>query len=257
MSLEYTVVSIGALSRNRFWSEKQSRRVAHATTTLIENDGLRILVDPSLPPEVLAQRLDERTGLTPDKIDMVFLTNFRPTHRRGLALFEKARWLMHEPEIVAARAHLVTLARHAGATDDEDLWADDNLEADGQPAGPESGDEGPEAGAADAAELLKLVRAEEGLLDRIEPAADRLTEQVHLFPASGATPGSAALLLLLPGRTIAAAGDAVISRAYAEAGQVFDQVADLEEAQSAFREIIEVADEIIPGHDNVFWGPAR
>ena len=78
MALSYNIVSIGALSRNRFWNETEPRRIAHATTTLIGDENKTILVDPGLPDAVLAQRLDERTGLSPDQIDIVFLTNFRP-----------------------------------------------------------------------------------------------------------------------------------------------------------------------------------
>lgn len=219
MALDHRVVSIGTLSRNRFWNETQSRRPAHATTTLIRDGKTTVLVDPGLPPELIAQRLDERAGLTPEQIDVVFLTNFRPVHRRGLAAFDKAAWIMHEPEIEAVRGHLGEMMERARTEPDE---------------------------------VMKLVRDERELLSRVRPADDRITPNVHLFPASGATPGSAALLLAAPGRTIVVAGDAVITREYFEAGRVFEQVADVQAAQQSFAEILEVADDIVPGHDNEF-----
>jgi hypothetical protein len=59
-------------------------------------------------------------------------------------------------------------------------------------------------------------------------------------------------LLTIPGWTVVVAGDAVVTHEYFEAGRVFEQVADVNEAQEAFAGILEIADEIIPGHDNVF-----
>ena len=39
--------------------------------------------------------------------------------------------------------------------------------------------------------------------------------------------------------------------------QVYEQVAMIEEARKSFADIIEVADEIIPGHDNVLFSAGR
>jgi glyoxylase-like metal-dependent hydrolase (beta-lactamase superfamily II) len=218
MSVQYTIVSIGTLSRNRFWNETEAKRTAHATTTLVRDGTQTILVDPGLPGDLLTHLLDERTGLRPDQIDVVFLTNFRPVHRRGLALFEKATWLMHEPEIDAVRDHLAALA---------------------------------ETTEAQRPEVARLLQDERNLLQRIAPADEKLTPAVHLFPSIGPTPGSAALLLA-GARTVVVAGDAVVTRDYYEAGRIFEQVADLNAAQEAYREIAEIADEIVPGHDNSF-----
>jgi glyoxylase-like metal-dependent hydrolase (beta-lactamase superfamily II) len=102
------------------------------------------------------------------------------------------------------------------------------------------------------ADVLRLVREELELLERVKPAPDKLTSQVHLYPTQGVTPGAAGLLLALPARTVLVAGDAVISQEYYEAGQVFEQCADLPQARESLGEIVEVADEIVPGHDNVF-----
>lgn len=221
MGLRYRIISIGALSRNRLWGETEPRRFPHATTTLIQNGVETILVDPSLPDEVLAQRLEERSGLTPDKIQAVFLTTFRPVHRRGLGLFTNASWLMYQPEIEAVRRHLdeMTARTSQGAGD---------------------------------AELRKLLEEERSLLNRFEPARERVARQVDLFPAVGASPGCAGLLLAMAAQTTVIAGDAIISQDYYEAGQVYEQAVMVEQARASFADIIEVADEIVPGHDNVF-----
>jgi glyoxylase-like metal-dependent hydrolase (beta-lactamase superfamily II) len=223
MGVEYDIVSIGTLSRNRLWNETEPRRAAHATTTLIRDGKATILVDPGLPAELLAQRLDERTGLRPEQIEAVFLTNFRPVHRRGLALFSSAMWLMHEPEIAAMRAHLEEIERRAEAADD----------------------------------VHKLLHEEMALLSRIQPAREKLTPTVHLFPTPGVTPGAAGLLLAAPTRTVVIAGDAVISRGHYEAARIFEQVSSVEDAQESFKEILEIADEVVPGHDNAFRVAAR
>lgn len=232
MAVTCTVVSIGALSRNRFWNETQPRRLAHSTTVLLKDPGTTILVDPGLPAEMLAQRLDERTGLTPAQIDVVFLTCFRPVHRRSLAMFDRATWLMHEPEIEAVAEHLGRLAAAA----EQDVDAD--------PGAPER----------DSSESVEdIVRQERDLLGRIHPADDQLTRQIHLFPSPGVTPGCAGLLVNEPTRCAIVAGDAMVSHEYYEVGRVYEQVYDLEAARASFRDILEVADVIIPGHDCLFF----
>ena len=228
MGVRYKVVNIGALSCNRMWNETTPRRAAHATSTLIRSGSTAILVDPSLPTEAMAHRLDERTGLSLNEIDVVFLTTFRPVHRRALANFERASWVMHAPEIEAVTAHLAALNERTAA-----------------------GQQDPET--------KRLLRDEQVLVERLEAAPDRLTQEVHLFPAIGASVGSAALLLAEPSRTIVVAGDAVLTEEHFEAGRVFEQAASVEDARNAFREIAEIADEIVPGHDNAFrargpWG---
>src|SRR5438128_895285 len=96
--MRFDIISIGTLSRNILWNESQPVRTAHATTTLIRTAKRNILVDPGLPAAALGARLFERTGLRPEQVDTVFLTNFRPAHRGGLALFGDAKVYVHELE---------------------------------------------------------------------------------------------------------------------------------------------------------------
>jgi glyoxylase-like metal-dependent hydrolase (beta-lactamase superfamily II) len=231
MSLQYTVVSIGALSRNRFWNEMEPKRVAHSTTTIVRDENTTILVDPGLPEQLLAQRLEERTGLVPEQIDIVFLTNFRPAHRRALPLFGRAEWFMHEPEIEAVHQHLGRLS--SSLEDDED---EDDLPGEG----------------GHGREMEVIIHQERALLERIKPVSEKLTRRVHLYPCVGVTPGSAGLLLTEVGRTVVVAGDAAINRDYFEAGRVFEQAFDVEAAQESLRDLMEIADVIVPAHDNVF-----
>lgn len=95
----WRVLCIGNLSMNKFWGEADRRRGPHSTSVLIEAGGVRIVVDPSWPPEQMAEILDRRRGIGPDDIDFVFLTHRHGDHWAGLEVFESARRLMAEREL--------------------------------------------------------------------------------------------------------------------------------------------------------------
>lgn len=221
MSLRIDVISIGTLSRNRLWDETQPLRTAHATTTLIRTGKQAILVDPGLPGPILAARLAERTGLTADQITTVFLTNFQPAHRAGLDVFEKAKRLIHQPE---------------------QQWASQRLSALIEQAPPEDIDR-------------KIMRKELSLLGKLHPAPDSLAHGVDLFPLPGFTPGTCGLLVAMPTTTILITGDGVITQDHFLAGQVLPNAFDIKQAQQSMAEVYEIADLIIPGHDNLFLNP--
>ena len=220
-SVRLDVISIGTLSRNRLWNETQAVRTAHATTTLIRAGKRNILIDPGLPPPALAARLYERTGLRAEQIDTVFLTNFRPAHRQGLPLFEKAKILIHEREQEAFSAHLRRLIEEAPEEDLDRVTLADELK----------------------------------LVESLKTPDDQLAEQVDLFPLFGYTPGTCGLLVAAPTYTALIAGDAVPTLDHFLAGQVLPDAFDIPAAQDAMREVYEIADLIIPGHDNLFANP--
>jgi len=221
-SMDIIVVSIGALSRNPLWGEKSPLRTSHATTTLIRSSDVNLLVDPSLPAPVLQQRIFERSGMAAEAVTHVFLTNFKPVHRRALEFFTKAQWLMNEVEIHAADHALSAAENH---------------------------------GAGGSAEEQSLLKSERRLLDRVKPAPDKIADSVDLFPLPGYTPGQSGLLLGLPTRTIVIAGDAVPTAGHFEIGQVFPDCFDLHQAQESMAELYQIADLIVPGHDNIFVNP--
>src|SRR5688572_14523796 len=215
------IISIGTLSRNRLWNESDARRTPHATTSLVRAGDRHILVDPGLPPPAIIARLFERTGMTPDRIDTVFLTNFRPSHRAGLSAFPRARVVMNEVEQQAVRQHLERLVNQARPEDIDRTTMQEELE----------------------------------LLERIAPAEDKLAPAVDLFPLFGYSPGQSGLLVAAPTSTILIAGDAVPTQEHFLAGQVLPDAYDIRAAQDAMREVYEIADQIVPGHDNVFINP--
>ncbi len=92
----WDVITIGNLSRNRYWGEGDAKgvRAAICTCTVIQGDGFRLLIDPSLSSaEEMARELDRRTGLKLRDIDSVFITHEHGDHVTGLPHFEHAKWL--------------------------------------------------------------------------------------------------------------------------------------------------------------------
>ncbi len=218
MSLEYMIVSIGALSYNPLWGESSPIRTPHSTTTFIQAGGRMILVDPSLPAAALGARFNERTGKHHEDVTDVFLTTLHPVHRRGLEAFEKARVWAHQYELEAYSGHLHALKDSSTRLGSEDV---------------------------------KAIDADLRLLDRIKPAPEKFDDQVSLYPLAGPSAGSAGLLLTPPTQTIVVAGDAAMTAGHVERGMVWERCADTEVAMESLREIIELADIVIPGHDNI------
>lgn len=223
--MDYRIISIGTLASHPLWNERGEVRTGHATTTLIRAGEHTILVDPSLPGEILEARLRERCGFGAERISHVFLTSFRPDLRRGLGRFDEARWWLAETEREAVGRSLIAAfeqARDAGET-----------------------------------EQAQVLRDEIGLLRRCEPAPDQLAERVDLFPLPGRTPGSAGLLLSLPRSTVLLCGDAIPTSEHLERGQVLADCFNLEQARESFAEAVEIADLLILGRDNLVVNPTR
>jgi glyoxylase-like metal-dependent hydrolase (beta-lactamase superfamily II) len=214
--MDYRICSIGTLSAHPLWNEQQAARTAHATTTLIRSGDKTLLVDPGLPDQAVAAHLNERAGLTPQAVTDVFLTTFRPAHRRALEAFAHAKWWISRAEREAVGAHLVSLFQQA---EDE------------------------EAG--------QVIKHDIALLQRCQAAPDQLAEHVDLFPLHGYTPGTCGLLVSLPSATVLVAGDAVATAEHLAQGQVLSGAYDLDAARASFAEAVEIADWIIPGHDNL------
>lgn len=222
MSVRFCVVSIGALSHNRLWSEAVPLRTAHATTTYIVDGERRILTDPSLPATALAARFNERTGKTLADVTDVFCTTLRPVHRRSLEALPDAAWWVNELELQTYSEHLEKLLASAERLSDQDAHA---------------------------------IRADMKLLAKFSPAPDAFTPQISLFPTPGPSPGAAGLLLTPTDMTIAVAGDAALTGEHVERGQVWQGCADTEAAMESLGELVEIADMIIPGHDNLIVTP--
>ena len=100
----WDVITIGNLSRNRYWGESDDKGVRSAicTCTVLQAEGFRMLVDPSLSQlEQMTTELDRRAGLKLRDIDTIFITHEHADHWFGLAHFAEAKWLAG-PDVAAA-----------------------------------------------------------------------------------------------------------------------------------------------------------
>ncbi|HED54802.1 MAG TPA: MBL fold metallo-hydrolase [Phycisphaerales bacterium] len=223
------IISIGALARHPLWPMDTTRppRLGHATTTLILDGDLALLVDPGLPGQVLGQRLLERAGMEPADISHVFLTSFQADTCRALPLFENAEWIISEQERETVGTPLaMTLRRELDA-------------------------EGP------GSEIVRELELQVAMLARSSAAPDKLSRSVSLFPLPGMTPGTCGLLLAYPSRTTLITGDAVATTEHLDQGKVLEGAHDIEQARESFAEAVEVADVIIPGRDNMLINPTK
>jgi glyoxylase-like metal-dependent hydrolase (beta-lactamase superfamily II) len=101
---QWDVITMGNLARNRYWGETgpKASRSTLCTCTLIQGEGFRLLVDPSLAKaEQMAAEVDRRTGLKVADIDSVFVTHHHDDHWFGLVHFPVARWFA-APEVADA-----------------------------------------------------------------------------------------------------------------------------------------------------------
>jgi glyoxylase-like metal-dependent hydrolase (beta-lactamase superfamily II) len=223
--MDLRVISIGTLSSNPLWSEKGSVRTGHATCTLVRSGKRIILIDPGLPVQAIAARLNERAGLLPKDVTHVFLTTFKPETMRGVMAFDKATWWISQDEREGVGIPLVGNLQKAAADDDD--------------------------------ELKRLLEQDVAVLRRCEPAPDRLAEGVDLFPLPGVTPGCCGVLCTTPRSATLICGDAIPTVEHLERGQVLQSAVDVMRARESFGEAVEIADYLVPGRDNIVPNPVK
>jgi glyoxylase-like metal-dependent hydrolase (beta-lactamase superfamily II) len=91
----WDVITVGNLSRNRYWGEPNTAAVRSVlcTTTLVAGEDFVLLVDPSMKDDAaMARELDRRTGKKPEYITACFVTHEHGDHWAGLEGFSKAKW---------------------------------------------------------------------------------------------------------------------------------------------------------------------
>jgi len=96
----WAIITIGNLSRNRYWGESDAKplRSAICTSTLISGRGFHLLVDPSLADrDAMAKELDRCSGLKLDAVTAVFITHEHGDHYAGMGHFQKAAWYAAAP----------------------------------------------------------------------------------------------------------------------------------------------------------------
>lgn len=232
------VISIGAMSAHPLRNERSGVRTGHATTTLVRSGEAAILVDPGLPAPAVTARLEERTGLTPERITHVFLTSFHPETRRALEAFENAEWLIAEREREAVGVPIAESLRRL---------------AESQRAADAAGEEFHE----DQQAMLRVLQRDAAILHRCKPAPDSLAPGVDLFPLPGVTPGLTGLLIVRPTGDVLITGDAIPTIEHLEQGKAPQNAADIDQARESFAEAVEIADLLVLGRDNMVVNPTR
>lgn len=211
--IEWKQLTIGHLSRNKYWGESDSQAYhpVLATTTVIRDGDTVILADPSQPFEEMKAKLKQYCGLEPGDVDIVFATHYHGDHRVDMGMYENAVCYMSQASIRDMES-----AREKAAGDDS---------------------------------LASLV---EGEIDRFRPAPGQLTEGVRLYPLPGHTPGLTGLIFKSRGRSVLVAGDTIMGPEYFENldGYWFNE--DLDETRRSIRKAARDADIIIPGHGDAF-----
>jgi glyoxylase-like metal-dependent hydrolase (beta-lactamase superfamily II) len=97
----------------------------------------------------------------------------------------------------------------------------------------------------------------EALVARVVEAPQRIAPGIDIFPAPGHSPGHTALMVNTPTDTTFIAGDAILTRDHLEHGDLGPTLWDREKAEESFRDLLEIGDFIVPGHDNLVWLRAR
>jgi glyoxylase-like metal-dependent hydrolase (beta-lactamase superfamily II) len=227
--MDVRVISIGALAAHPLRGERAPVRTGHTTTTLIRAGNKNILVDPGLPEPAIAARLEERAGLRPQEVTHVFLTSFTPDARRGITVFDRATWWVHEQE--REQIGIAMIARLHEAAEEGDRTLQEALEV------------------------------EVGIMKRCQPAPDHIADErgsrVDIFPLPGITPGMCGLVIAQPRLTTLVCGDAVPTQEHLEQGKVLPVATDVDKARESFAEALEIADLLIPGRDNLLINPTR
>ncbi len=223
--VDLRIISIGTLSAHPLWGERQPVRTGHATSTLVRSGKRAMIIDPGLPPAVIAARLNERSGLAPRDITHVFLTSFKPDTMRGISAFENATWWVSAEEREGVGVPL----------------------AGGLQKAVRDGD----------GELARLLEQDVAILRRCQPAPDRLADDVDLFPLPGVTPGCCGVLCAAAQKTTLICGDAVATVEHLASGLVLPSCVDVRKAQESFAEAVEIGDELVLGRDTLVRSPGR
>jgi len=91
------------------------------------------------------------------------------------------------------------------------------------------------------------------ILDRLKPAPEHIAEGIDIFPTPGHSPGHTSLMVNTSMATTFIAGDAALTRDHLENGDLGPSIWDRDRAEESFRELLEISDFVIPGHDNIVW----
>lgn len=101
------ILTIGHLSRNKFWGERNDTayRAPLATSALLLGEGQVIVTDPSLPVAGMRAALLDAAGLAPEDVTLVFSTHNHLDHHVDPLCFPNARWFMPQVDLNDLHEH--------------------------------------------------------------------------------------------------------------------------------------------------------
>jgi glyoxylase-like metal-dependent hydrolase (beta-lactamase superfamily II) len=200
MIRRFDIITIGNISRNRYWGESDEKplRSAICTCTLVTGDGFRLIADPSIEDaNKMAAELDRRSGLKLTQIDLVFVTHAHADHHYGMRHFPQARWLA-------------------------------------------------------APDVAREINASHGYEKPVEAVTGSIQGCIDVIGTPGHTANHHSLRFDCDGMCVVVAGDAVMTRDFWNDRRGYFNSIDPAMASQTIGKLSEIADMVIPGHDNCF-----
>ncbi len=217
MSLQWKTLTLGHLSRNKFWGESDAAQYHSvvATTTLVQTDDINILVDPTLPVEQTEALLQLHAGLGREDIHIVYATHYHGDHRVDADKYPNAKQYMSAASLQDAQAAIEEVRQGRGV-----------------PA--------------------FVVGLEDFL-----PAPEQLAPGVTLYPLPGHTDGNTGLMLAASEGRVLLAGDTIMGEEYFCAGEGYWFNTSAEKTHISILRAAQDADIVVPGHGDVFLTEGR
>lgn len=217
MPLQWKTLTLGHLSRNKFWGESDNAQYHSvvATTTLVQADGVNILVDPTLPVHQTEALLRRSAGLGREDIHIVFATHYHGDHRVDADAYPNAKQYMSAASLADAQTAIEEVRQGRG------------------------------------------VPAFVVGLEVFAPAPQTLAPGVELYPLPGHTDGNTGLMLDAPEGKVLLAGDTIMGEEYFCAGQGYWFNTSAEKTHASILRAAEDADMVVPGHGDWFLTEGR
>lgn len=217
MPLQWKALTLGHLSRNKFWGESDDAQYHSvvATTTLVQTEGVNILVDPTFPVDQTEALLRKYTGLSREDIHIVYATHFHMDHRMDAAAYPNAKLYMSAASMADAYSALEEVKQGRG--------------------------------------IPKFVVG----LEAFSAAPEELAPGVRLYPLPGHTDGNTGLMLDAPEGKVLLAGDTVMGEEYFCAGEGYWFNTSAEKTHASIVQAARDADLVVPGHGDWFLTKGR
>lgn len=217
MTLQWKILTLGHLSRNKFWGESDAAQYHSvvATTTLVQADGVNILVDPTLSVAQTEALLRLHAGLSREDIGIVFATHFHGDHRVDAAAYPNAKLYMSAASLADAQAAVEEVKQGRG------------------------------------------VPAFVAGLEGFAPAPEEIVPGVRLYPLPGHTDGNTGLMLDAPEGKVLVAGDTIMGEEYFCAGEGYWFNTSAGKTRTSIVKAARDAGLVVPGHGDWFLTEGR